>query len=98
MKTNVSFKVHSGIFLTQSSHGDLESIAGFADHVVNRNLAVLEDEVAGRRSTDAQFILFFTQGKSLSRLGHHEGRDATVLQAEIKSNLIKQGRTGSKVS
>ena len=48
----------------QRGHGDLESFAFFAKHLIQRHFDVLEDQFHGLRRTNAHFVFFFAKGEA----------------------------------
>ncbi len=62
----------------QGFDGDLVASADFADDVFSGNANVIEDEFAGRGSTDAELVLFLTDLESFRVALDQEAGDAAI--------------------
>ena len=58
---------------TQSGHSQLEALATDAQHTVLRDAAVLKDQLAGGRATDAHLVLSLADGEARVSALHDEG-------------------------
>ena len=58
--------------------GDLVAFAGLAEHVLGRDVAILEDDLAGRGGANAELVFFLADGKSDGVFFDEEGGDAFV--------------------
>ena len=71
----------------QNGHGDLEALAFFAQACRGRHAAVLEEQLAGGRGSNAQLrlLLAAAEARRISRVDQ-EGADALLLQLRVWSS------------
>ena len=81
--SNMNPRPNSGQ-LTQGHHCDFESHAGFSEKILFRNLAVLEDEVAGGGGPNAELVFFLSQFQSLRWFGDEKGGNPFVLRGFVR--------------
>ena len=59
-----SLRSNADTAAVQGSHGQLEALAAHAQHTILRDTAILEDQLAGGRTTDAHLILSLADGEA----------------------------------
>ena len=67
-------------------HGNLEPHPRLSQQVLLRNLAVLEDYVAGGGGPDPQLVLLLPKAKSLGGFRYDESTDPLVLLGLVRGS------------
>src|SRR2546423_1898814 len=70
--------------LVQSLDGDFISAAYFAEHVLLRHAAGIEDYLRGRGGADAELVLLLADREALKLFLDDEGRDASVARLRVR--------------
>jgi hypothetical protein len=69
--------------LVEGLDGDLVPLADLAEHVLRRDEAILEDQLAGARRADPELVLLLAEGEARKPLLDEEGGDALVTLGRV---------------
>ena len=86
---------HADPAAVQRLHGQLEALAGLGDHVLVRNVHILQDHVGDLGGADAHLVLHLAHGEAGGALFHHEGGHALGAKSGVGQG-VDHGEVGQR--